>query len=68
MFEIKKHFNSVAPNSKATQFRKKRFELFLEGFDDIIKNKKRIDILYVGCEDGLKNFCDKYGIESRLTD
>jgi len=38
ILEIEKYFSSVDPNSKATQFRKKRFELFLEVFDDNISN------------------------------
>jgi len=54
VFEIKKYFNSVDPKSKAHQFRKKRFELFLEVFDDIISKQvedpfgERVDILDVG--------------------
>ena len=48
ILEIKKHFNSIDPNSKATQFRRKRFELFLEVFDDIIRIQERVDILDVG--------------------
>jgi hypothetical protein len=48
LFEIKKYFNSVNPNSKANQFRKKRFELFLEVFYKIISTQNRVDILDVG--------------------
>ena len=60
MFEIKKYFDSANPNSKANNFRKKRFDLFLELFDDIIKNQTRVDILDVG---GWEIFWKNMGIE-----
>jgi hypothetical protein len=48
VLEIKKYFNSSDPNSKANKFRRKRFELFLKVFDDIINKQERVDILDVG--------------------
>ena len=60
MLNIKKYFNSVDSKSRANEFRRKRFELFLEIFNDIISNQERIDILDVG---GWEIFWKNMGIE-----
>lgn len=60
MINIKKYFNSVEPESRANKFRKKRFDLFLAVFDEIINNQKRVNILDVG---GWEIFWKNMGIE-----
>lgn len=60
MLNIKKYFNSVDSKSRANQFRRKRFRLFLEIFNDIISKEERVNILDVG---GWEVFWKNMGIE-----